>query len=400
MAKETITSSSVIADALRRSEIFSDLSEADLLAIAEFCVEETCAEGQAVLLEGEPADQLFVVQRGNLALEKKVQLGRHSTPRNATIGYVSPGEIAGFSTLTHPHVYSTSAVCVEPTRGLAINGKKLHAYLQTHPAAGLKVMSVVTALAASRYRHAINTLTYFLSVVSHELRSPLAAIENYMQVMLDGLAGDLNPKQERFIKRSLLRVTDLRGQIGDVVDMARMQPEQIQSDFAWFDFYEVGTEAIEDIRLAAAEKEIHLNVIPPTQFEPIIGASRRIRQVCTNLLTNAIRYSPPGSTVTFRAWYKPDCFYIAVEDEGPGILPEDLPHIFKEFFRAGNTAGSTGGMGLGLSIAQKIVEAHNGQILVKNLADEDEDKTGTRFTVVIPRNLKTPAMRRREWGMK
>jgi signal transduction histidine kinase len=386
---------SITAERLRRSDIFRDLADADLAAIAAFCREETYQDGEIVLAEGAAAQKLFIVERGKIALEKKVQIGRHSTPRNATIGYVEPGKIAGFSTLVAPYTYSTSAVCTEPTRVIAVDGPALRAYLEAHPAAGLKVMSVLATLVGDRYRSATDTLTYFLSIVSHELRSPLAAIENYLHTMLGGFTGELTEKQQRMLKRSILRVTDLRALIGDVVDLARMRPEQIQADFEWFDPGEVGAESIEDVQLAAAEKGIRIRVEPPPKFEPIVGARRRMRQVFTNLLNNAIKFSPPKRTVTFRAWYEPDKLYFEVEDEGPGISPEDLPHIFEDFFRAEN-ASETPGAGLGLSIAKKIMDAHQGEIRVKNLYGEGE--SGTRFTVVIPRNLQTPEMRRRAWA--
>src|SRR3972149_4622782 len=356
----------VTAERLRRSEIFSELCDEDLIAIAEFCREQTFQEGEIVLVEGAPAETLYLVKRGKLALEKKIQIGRHSTPRNATIGYVEPGEVAGFSALVAPHSYSTSALCLEPTRVIRVDGAALRAYLHDHPAAGHKVMNTLAVLISDRYRHAIDTLTYFLSIVSHELRSPLAAIENYLQTLLGDFAGELNEKQQRMIKRSVLRVTDLRVLIGDVVDLARMRPEQIQADFEWFDPGEVGTESIEDARLAAAEKGVHIKVEPPPRFEPIVGARRRMRQVLTNLLNNAIKFAPPGSSVTFRAWYDPDALYFDVDDDGPGIPPDDLPHIFEDFFRADNV-GETPGAGLGLSIAKKIMAAHKGQILVKSL---------------------------------
>lgn len=397
MAEQPDASVAVIAERLRRSEVFGDLSEADLLAIAGFCSEKTYREGDVVLAEGEPAEKLVVVERGKLALEKRVQIGRHTTPRNATIGYVGPGNAAGFSTLAVPHVYSTSVVCVEPTRAIVVDGARLRAYLEEHPAAGLKVVNTLARLIADRYRQSIDTLTYFLSIVSHELRSPLAAIENYLRTMLGGFAGDLTPRQERMVRRSILRVTDLSALIGDVVDLARMRPEQIQADFEWFDPGEVGTESLEDVRLAAAEKGVHVRVEPPPKFEPIVGARRRLRQVFTNLLNNAIKFSSEDSTVTFRAWYEPDALFFEVEDQGRGIPPEELDHVFEDFYRATNV-GEAAGQGLGLSIAKKIMDAHNGQILVKSWQGED-GRTGTRFTVVIPRNLKTPEMRRQEWAM-
>lgn len=394
-APTQITSASIIAERLSKAEIFGELSSEDLVAIAEFSCEEAYNEGDMILTEGEPAEKMFVVERGKLALEKKVQLGRHSTPRNATIGYVSPGKVAGFSVLAHPYEYSTSAVCIEPTRVISIDGRSLRDYLESHSEAGHKVMNTLAALISDRYRHAINTLTYFLSIVSHELRSPLAAIENYLQTMLGGFAGELTSKQERMVKRSILRVTDLRALIGDVVDLARMRPEQIQADFEWFDPAEVGTESIEDARLAAAEKGVHLKIEPPPRFEPIVGARRRMRQVFTNLLNNAIKFSPPDGTVTFRAWYEPDKIYFEVRDEGPGIPEDEIEDIFKDFFR-GSNVGESPGAGLGLSIAKKIIDAHHGKITVENLIGEN-DKTGTRFTVHIPRDLKTPEMLRQEW---
>jgi signal transduction histidine kinase len=398
MLEQTAPSVEIFADRLSQSEIFADLCQADLMAIAVFCYEEAFEDDAAILKEGDPADKLFIVQRGKIALEKMVQLGRHSTPRNATIQYVVSGESAGFSALAWPHVYSTSGICVEPTRVITVDGPALRDYLASNPAVGYKVMSTLTTLISGRYRHATSTLTYFLSVVSHELRSPLAAIENYLQVMLAGFSGDLNPKQERMIQRCVIRVTDLRSQIGDVVDLARMRPEQIQADFAWFDLREIGTQAIEDVRLASAEKNIKVLVEAPPVFEPVVGAPRRMRQVFSNLLNNAIRYSPSDSTIIFKAWFEPESVFVSVEDQGPGIPEEDLPHIFKDFFRASNVEGAPG-MGLGLPIAQKIMEAHEGQILVENIV---EDSTagkvkGARFIVIIPRNLKTPEMRQSSW---
>jgi signal transduction histidine kinase len=224
----------------------------------------------------------------------------------------------------------------------------------------------------------------------------LAAVENYLQTILGGFAGELNPKQERMLNRCVIRVTDLSGLISDVVDLARMRPEQIQADFEWFDPGEVGRESIEDARLAATEKNIQLRIQPPPEFTPIVGSRRRMRQVFTNLLNNAIKFSPPDTIVHFKAWYEEDQLIFTVEDNGPGVPPEDIPYIFTDFFRASNV-GDSPGAGLGLSIAKKIMDAHEGDILIENMTDEDGAVHGSKFTVLIPLNLNTPEMRRREW---
>jgi signal transduction histidine kinase len=394
--EEITTPISLIAERLSNSEVFSTLKEEDLLNIAKFCQEEIYQDGQVVFLEGEPAYKLLVVERGKLAIEKKIQLGRHSTPRNATIAYVNPNQVAGFSAVTPPYLHSASVTAIEPTRVCALDGAKIREYLAANPEVGFQVITAITSLVRGRYQSATNTLTYFLSIVSHELRTPLAAVENYLQTILGGFAGELNSKQEKMLRRCVIRVTDLSALISDVVDLARMRPEQIQADFEWFDPGEVGRESIEDTRLAGSEKNIQIRVQPPAEFKPIVGSRRRMRQVLTNLLNNAIKFSPEDSTVHFRAWYETEHLIFEIEDRGPGIPPDDLPLIFTDFFRASNV-GNTPGAGLGLSIAKKIMDAHQGDILIENLTDDDGKIIGSRFSVHIPLNLSTPEMRRREW---
>lgn len=395
--EEINSSISVIADRLRTSELFNQLQDADLVEISKFSTEETYQDGQTVFVEGEPANKLLIVERGKLAIEKKIQLGRHSTPRNATIAYVSPSQAAGFSAIAPPHTHSASIIAIEPTRACIIDGKSLRDYLSMHSEVGYLVMGAITSLVRGRYRSATDTMTYFLSIVSHELRTPLAAVENYLRTILGGFAGELNTKQEKMLNRCVIRVTDLSALISDVVDLARMRPEQIRADFEWFDPGEVGRESIEDARLAASEKNIQIKIQPPAEFKPIVGSRRRMRQVFTNLLNNAIKFSPTDTVVHFRAWYEEDNLIFEVEDTGPGIPPEDLKYIFTDFFRASNV-GDSPGAGLGLSIAKKIMDAHLGDILVTNKTSEDGKITGSRFSVHIPLNLDTPEMRRREWS--
>ena len=166
-----------------------------------------------------------------------------------------------------------------------------------------------------------------------------------------------------------------------------MQPEQIRADFEWVNPREISAEAIEEVRLAATQKDIHLKTIGPTEFQPLIAARRRFRQALSNILANAVKFSPEGGTVTLIARDEPEALAIEVLDEGIGIPLEDQLHIFEDFYRASNV-DEFGGAGLGLSITKKIMEAHQGQIEVES--PYQPDKSGTRFTIIIPRSLPVP----------
>lgn len=380
-----------LTETLRRFDVFEGFTDEELIQIASLCREEAYDDGDVIFAEDMPAEKLYLILDGKVSLEKRVQLGRSGSRRRATVSVVGTNQAMGWSSLIAPHLYTSSGVCLEPTKVLAINGEELRRFMAQDPAAGYQILDKIASIVKMRLQNTTAMMTYFLSIVSHELRTPLAAIENYLQVMLGGYTGELTPRQRRMMQRSVLRLNDLRSLIGDVLDLARMRPEEIQADFEWFDPVEIGTEAIEDVRMAADEKGITLKAVGPAEFKPIVGARRRLRQVISNLLSNAVKFSPTGSTVTLAAIDEPDRLVIKVTDEGIGIPAEDQKHIFEDFFRARN-AKEVGGAGLGLSIARKIVDAHHGQIWVES--PYAEGKSGTRFTVVIPRNLRTPEMKR------
>jgi signal transduction histidine kinase len=387
----------VTAETLRQFELFEAFDDDELETITQLCHEATGVEGERVLVEGQPADQLFIVRQGKLSLEKELRLGRGARTRTTTVGFVGPGKTAGWSTLVPPHVYTSTAVCVEPTQLVVFDGPGLRRLMEQNPRVGHKLMSLVATLIKLRYQNATATLSQFVSIISHELRAPLAAIENYLNVVLDGFAGDVTEKQRRFLERSRLRIGDLRSLISDVVDLARMRPEQIQADFEWLDPAQVGADSVEEVALAAREKNIKIHTKRPAEFQLIVGARRRLRQVFTNLLNNAIKFSPEGSTVTFRAWDEPDALLLQFEDQGMGIPEGEQRHIFDEFYRGSDVEGIAG-TGLGLSIAKSIIEAHDGEIEVESPYEGVEQ--GTRFTVRIPRHLRTRDMKRKEWMEK
>ena len=374
-------------ETLERFDLLSGLPTEVLDFIAQKALDKNYKEGELIFSEGASADHLYLILSGKVSLEMKVQLGQTGTVRRATIGVVGPWHTVGWSSLVYPYEFTASGVCLQETKVLAIPKEALRFLISQYPEAGCDLMERVASITRARLFSATSTLTYFLSIVSHELKRPIAAVENYLQITLDGYAGDISDKQRRLLERSAIRLSDLRSLISDILDFARMQPEQIRADFEIVDPLEIGTEAFEEVRLAASQKNIRLKATGPNEYTPIVATKRRLRQVISNLLANAIKFSPEESTVTLAAREESGMLVVEILDEGMGIPAQDQPHIFDDFYRANNVE-EVSGAGLGLSIAKKIMIAHEGQIEVQS--PYETGKSGTKVTIRIPQTLPLP----------
>jgi len=385
----------VSTEMLERFSILAGIPPSDLDELAGICEIEEWNEGHLFAREGAPVDKLRLVVRGRAELDKRIQLGRHGSVRRATVTVIGPGGAVGWSALVAPYIFTLSGVCLEPCQFVALDAPMLRDFMATHAEAAYKIMYGIAELVGVRLAEMTGVLTYFLSIVSHELKAPLAAVENYLQVMLGGFTGELTSKQQRMLERSVVRIHDLSGLINDLLDLARMHPEQIQAEFVRFNPREFGDRSVEDAWQAAEEKDVTIRVGTPGEFQDMVGAPQRLRQVLTNLLNNAIKFSPRASTVALRSWETDEELFLQVSDEGIGIPPADQAHIFDDFFRARNV-GDVSGAGLGLSIAKKIVDAHHGRIWLESPYEGAE--SGTRFTVALPRYLPLPGERGRPTG--
>jgi signal transduction histidine kinase len=223
--------------------------------------------------------------------------------------------------------------------------------------------------------------TYFLGMVSHDLKAPLVAIESYIQVILGGFAGEINEEQREMLDRSSQRIGGLLNLISDLLDVSRIEAGQIAKEFKVTSLSEVVEGSLEDIQAMAKEKGMKLQVEVPANLPIIHAAPHRLQQVLNNLLSNAIKFTPPEGLITISVEDKEDQLQIEVMDTGVGIPSEDLPYVFDEFFR-GRDVEMTGA-GLGLSIAKKIVEAHGGRIWVESPCTTDGK--GSKFTFTLPK---------------
>lgn len=373
----------VSVEDLRPFSLLERLSDAELAKLVPLSRRESRERGVFICKEGEKAEALYLLVQGKVALEKMIQLSPRSRPRPATTEILEAGDSFGWSTVVEPHMYTKSAVSLGRVELLRIEGEGLRRLIEEDHHIGYKLMANLVRVVASRLKDATDTLSYFVSIISHELRAPIAAVDNYLQVILGGYTGSLSSQQQMMVERCCVRLQELSDMLNSILDLARMRPEQIEGDFTQISPQEVFVLSMEDVLLSAKEKTIALHTDVPKDLPPIIGAPNRLRQVFTNLLSNAIKFTPEGGQVTLRAWDQADHLRVEVVDTGPGIAPEHMPHVFEAFYRPPDTEEK--GLGLGLSIVKRIVEAHRGTITAES-PYPPHGEGGTRMVVLLPKD--------------
>lgn len=242
----------------------------------------------------------------------------------------------------------------------------------------------LSGLAMEPIRDSYQRLKQFTADASHELRNPIAVIQTNVQVALADPFPD--PEAQRYHLQVVERLTRRLGRlVDDLLFLARQDSGIVQPRWSSVDFNDLLMEVIEEQDAIATEKNINLVVIPHTEGKWILQCDRdQITRLFTNLVSNAIQYTPANGKVTLELQnlkrLNVDYFQIKVIDTGIGISEEALPHLFDRFYRVDPArTKATGGSGLGLSIAQVIVENHNGRIQIESQVNQ-----GTTVTVTLP----------------
>jgi PAS domain S-box-containing protein len=220
----------------------------------------------------------------------------------------------------------------------------------------------------------------FLAMVSHELRTPLNAILGWSRMLG---SGELDPARTQRAVETIERNARAQSQlVADLLDISRVVTGKMQLDVGPVSIQEIVKTAAESVHHAVAAKHLSLSVTSTGDPAPVEGDPVRLTQVILNLLSNAIRFTPAGGVVEIRLERGPDDVELTVRDSGQGIAPEELPHIFGRFHQAGPGRRSAGGLGLGLTIAQHIVQAHGGTIE----AYSEGEGRGATFIVRLPQS--------------
>ncbi len=195
--------------------------------------------------------------------------------------------------------------------------------------------------------------------IAHELRTPLTVVQGNLEALMDGVY-ELTPENVAGIHKQTVVLTRL---VADLRDLALAEAGQLRLERKQLSLEDVISQVTEGLEVQAREKEVTLKFEVAADLPNVQADEQRITQVLFNLISNALRHTPVGGTITISAELREDRILVSVRDTGAGIPPEDLPHVFERFYRADRSrARSTGGSGLGLTIAKQIVEAHGGQI--------------------------------------
>ena len=229
----------------------------------------------------------------------------------------------------------------------------------------------------SRLKELDRIKSEFISIVSHDLRTPLTTIRGYVELL--PRAGPLSPMQQDFVERIERSTSSIVDLIGDLLDVSRIEAG-LDWEMETTDLHKVVQEVTTSLQPDAAAKRQTLNV--EIHDRPmILGNGRRLAQVVSNLVGNAIKYTPEGGQIDAALREDGDFVLLEVRDTGIGILAEDQHRVFDKFYRVESDETATiAGTGLGLSIVKSIVEKHKGRVWV-----ESELGAGSAFTVLLPK---------------
>jgi signal transduction histidine kinase len=231
----------------------------------------------------------------------------------------------------------------------------------------------------TRFREADEIKSTFVSVISHELKTPVALIQGYAETLLRKDACWDPQTQQESLEVILEEADRLNHLIDDLLDASRLEAGKLSLEIEQVALDELAERVTERFRTQTDAHDIGFDFV--SHFPIVNGDPTRLEQVLKNLLSNAIKYSPEVGRIEVTGRHTPEEVIVTVSDQGVGIPFEEQPHIFESFFRGSREhQQQTSGAGLGLYLAKAIVEAHDGRIWVESNPGE-----GAAFSFAIPR---------------
>jgi len=348
--------------------------------------EEVVLDSCTRMLRGGPYDVKTAMDGG-----RGVALAREFRPDLVIVDLKMPG-ISGLDVLEQIHALDPTIVSIMLT-GFATVGSAVDAMKKgacdflPKPITPDEFRLVVTR-ALERRRLVLETQALrrekellreqFAAIVSHELKSPLGALQQNLYALADDLADKLTETQRQQLERMKVRVADLMNLIQTWLRLMSADIGKIRDNFQPVPISAVIAKALESVQPHAVRKDIAIQTDGAGRASRVQGDVGTLVQALVNLLNNAVKYSRSGTTVRVTATEEQGQVAIAVADAGIGIAAEDLPRVFEDFYRAASAAGEAG-CGLGLPLSRRIIEAHGGTISVTS-----EPGKGSTFVIRLP----------------
>lgn len=288
------------------------------------------------------------------------------------------------SQLTLPLVHKQEAIGV-----ILVESDQLERFTEEDRDTAVRIathaaIAIANALLYEQVTAANQAKSEFVSMVSHELKTPMTAVRGYVDLILAGLTGELSPQQKQYLEIVSANISRMGQQIQDLTDISRIEMNHLRIEFQPISLNEVMDETMKTTNSLCEQKSITLHIDMPDDLPPIEADKSRLVQVMTNLISNACKYSPPHSETVVRFSLK-ECkkqsfVCIAVQDHGYGISEEDQQQLFTKFFRSDDpNIRQAKGTGLGLSITKGIVELHGGEMWLESAVGK-----GTTFFFTLP----------------
>ena len=259
-------------------------------------------------------------------------------------------------------------------------------------------IAIENARLYSDLKRANEAKSEFVSIVSHELKTPMTSIKGYADLLFKGAAGEISEMQQKFLRVIRSNVDRMNALVSDLLDISRIESGRLKLHIQPVPIKAVVDEVVQTMQERIKAKELALTVEVPENLPPVQADEDRLIQVLTNLVNNAYLYTLPGGKISVKAAVGPDgpspgeakpippseqplrYLCLSVSDTGIGISPKDQTRIFDKFFRGDDpVVREITGTGLGLSIAKSIVELHEGQIWFQS-----EPGQGSTFSFTVP----------------
>lgn len=229
-------------------------------------------------------------------------------------------------------------------------------------------------------RRADQAKSEFVSVVAHELRTPMTSIKGYADMLLQGMCGPLTSQQEQFVNTMRNNVVRMQILVSDLQDISRIETGHMRLELKPVRLHDALRDALQATQAQIESRSQQLTIKVPDNLPQVKADPSRLTQILINLLSNAYKYTPEGGQIRVQAWQQDGFVHCSVSDTGIGIAPEEQAKLFTKFFRSENPAvREMPGTGLGLCIVKNLVELQGGQITV-----ESQLGKGTTFSFTVP----------------